>query len=155
MRNNSMGSDAMTTLMMVGASRYQAPAFEIARQLGFRVVAIDRNPNAEAAPLADLFEAIDVKSTSEALALAGRESVSGTFTMQSDVGIRTVGEINERLRLPGIGIACAEACSDKTLMRDALALGGVRQPEYGFATTADQAVGHAKSIGTGDGEGSR
>lgn len=146
---------------MIGASYYQAPAFIVAKKMGLNVIAVDRDPTAYAASIADEFYPIDFLDIDRTVELAIRKNVSGSFTMQSDIGIPTVGAINEALGLVGVTSEIALACSHKTLMRDRLAAAGVSQPRYvavqnpAEAEKAAERIGYPCMIKASDSSGSR
>ena len=48
-------------VLILGAGLMQRPSFEAAKELGFKVLAVDANPNAVCVPFADHFELIDLK----------------------------------------------------------------------------------------------
>ena len=52
----------MKTVLVVGAGRYQRAVIRRARELGLRVVAVDRNPDAPGLRLADVPRVVDFRS---------------------------------------------------------------------------------------------
>ena len=121
---------ATKTLLFVGAGRHQRASIERARELGHRVVAVDRNPEALGLQEADVGEVVDFQDV-EAVAEAGRRhSVDGVLTVSADRAVPVVAAVAERLGLPGIGTATAHLMTNKIAMRRRLAEAGVPQPRF-------------------------
>src|SRR5262249_55540320 len=73
----------MKTVLFVGAGRHQLRAIQRAKELGIRVVAADRNPEAPGLAEADVGEVVGFDVP--ALAELGREnSVAGVLTVAAD-----------------------------------------------------------------------
>jgi formate-dependent phosphoribosylglycinamide formyltransferase (GAR transformylase) len=58
---------------MIGASYYQAPAFEKARALGLRVIGVDRDEQAFAKRIAHEFYPIDILDVPKVVQLAAEK----------------------------------------------------------------------------------
>jgi biotin carboxylase len=121
----------MSTLLFLGAGRHQRRAIARIRELGIRVVAVDRNPLAEA----DVVERLDFSDLDAVVELGRRHGVEGVLTVASERAVPVVAAAAERLGLPSIGSDVARRMTDKLAMREALAGAGVPQP--GFAPAAD------------------
>jgi biotin carboxylase len=117
----------MKTVLFVGAGRHQRRAIARAKELGMRVAAIDRNPDAPGLAEADVAEVVEF---GEAVEAARRIGPDGVLTIASDRAVPLVAEIAEELGLPGIGREAAEAATNKAVMREALATAGVPQPRF-------------------------
>lgn len=117
----------MKTVLFVGAGRHQRRAIARAKELGLRVAAIDRNPDAPGLAEADVAEVVEF---GEAVEAARRIGPDGVLTIASDRAVPLVAEIAEELGLPGIGREAAEAATNKAVMREALATAGVPQPRF-------------------------
>ncbi len=123
----------MTTILILGAGIMQEPGIRIARRRGWRVILADGNPHAVARDKADVFEAIDLKDKNALLAFARaireESGLDGVFTAGTDFS-SSVAWVAEKLRLPGISYATAMRATDKCLMREAFATGGVPSPLF-------------------------
>ena len=62
----------MKSVLFVGAGRHQRRAILRARQLGLRVVAVDRNPDAVGLPHADEAHVVDFAEVEAVIAVARR-----------------------------------------------------------------------------------
>jgi len=117
-------------LLFLGASVTQAPAFRYARQAGHHVIAVDADPDAVAARLADAFEAVDFQDVAEVASVGALYDVQGVLAVGSDRAVHPAACVAEALGLPGIGAYVAELMTDKALMRARLQEAGVRQPAH-------------------------
>src|SRR5215218_7357346 len=115
---------------MVGAGRHQRRAIGRARELGLRVVAVDRNPDAPGLAAADEGEVVDFTDV-EAVTNAGRRHrVDGVLTVSADRAVPVVASVAEALGLPGIGTETAHVMTNKIAMRRLFAERGVSQPAF-------------------------
>jgi formate-dependent phosphoribosylglycinamide formyltransferase (GAR transformylase) len=91
------------TVLFVGAGRHQRRAIRRARELGLRVVAVDRNPEALGLGEADLFEVVDFMDVAAVTEAGRRHLVDGVLTVSADRAVPVVAAVAEALGLPGIG----------------------------------------------------
>ena len=137
----------MKTVLVLGAGRHQRAAILRAKELGFRVAAIDGNPNAVAQEDADLFEQVDFGDVQAAIEAARRIGPDGVLTITSDRAVPAVAAIAEALGLPGIGSDAARVLTHKVDMRRRLAEAGVPQPRFGSAQSLGEALAAAEDVG--------
>jgi len=120
-------------ILILGAGVLQGPALRIAGEMGLEIVAVDADPTAFCAPLADRFEKIDLKDREgiEKLArsLMGNGGLAGVMTAGTDFSA-SVAWVAEKLRLPGINFEAALDASDKERMRKRFKETGVPSPEF-------------------------
>jgi biotin carboxylase len=135
------------TILFVGAGRHQRRAIERARELGARVVAVDRNPEAPGLAVADEAEVVDFSDV-DAVAEAGRRhGVEGVMTVAADRAVPIVAAVAELLGLPGIGSETAHVMTHKVAMRRQLAEHGVPQPRFAAVRTHAEARAAADAVG--------
>ena len=151
----------MKTILFVGAGRNQRRAIARVRELGVRVVAVDRNPDAPGFAEADVGEAVDFADP-EAVAIVGRvHHVDGVMTLAADRAVPVVARVAELLGLPGIGSASAHLATNKIAMRRAFAEQGVPQPryaavrDYASAKAAGETIGFPAVLKPADSAGQR
>ena len=120
----------MKTLLFVGAGRHQRRAILRTRDLGHRVVAVDRNPEAPGLEAADVSETVDFANLDRVAEVGRRHDVDGVLTVAADRAVPVVAAVAEELGLPGIGTDTARRMTHKLEMRDALARAGVPQPPF-------------------------
>lgn len=117
------------TVFMLGAGVMQMPALAIARELGWRVVAADGNPEAPGAGLCDRFVAVDLKDRVGLFAAVRNLGVDAVFTAGTDFSAN-VAWLADRLGLPGHRPEAALAASDKLLMRSRFDAAGLPSPRF-------------------------
>ena len=135
----------MATVLFLGAGRHQRRAIARVRELGFRVVAVDRNP-----PVADadVTERVDFSDVDAVVDLGRRHGVDGVLTVASERAVAVVAAVGERLGLPSIGSDVAHRMTSKWAMRAALASAGVPQPQYAAVRDLGDARDALAEIGT-------
>jgi biotin carboxylase len=134
------------TLLFVGAGRNQRRAIERVRELGVRVVAVDRNPEAPGLALADAAEAVDFSDADAVAEVGRRHGVGGVMTLAADSAVPIVARVAELLDLPGIGSEAAHLATNKIAMRRAFAERGVPQPRFAALRTLAEAHAAARTI---------
>jgi biotin carboxylase len=118
------------TVLFVGAGRHQRRALERVKELGVRVVAVDRNPDAPGLRIADAGQVIDFSSVAAVAEVGRRHGVDGVMTFAADRAVPVVAGAAEALALPGIGSNTAHLMTNKIAMRRQLADTGVPQPRF-------------------------
>jgi biotin carboxylase len=118
------------TVLFVGAGRHQRRAIRRARELGLRVAAVDRNPDALGLAEADVAKVVDYADPAAVLKALGRLKVDGVLTVSADSAVPAVAAIADELGLPGIGVETAHLMTHKVAMRARLADAGVPQPRF-------------------------
>lgn len=129
------------SVLFVGAGRHQRRAIRRARELGLRVVAVDRNADALGLPEADVADVVDFSDVEAVVEVARRHRVDGVLTVSADRAVPVVAAVAEALGLPGIGSETAHLMTNKIAMRRRLAEAGVPQPR--FSAVRDIRAGHA------------
>jgi biotin carboxylase len=135
------------TILIVGGGYGQLPAIRAARELGWRSVVVDRSGAAPGMMLADEAHEIDIIDAASVVSLAQRLRVDGVMTMQSDIGVPTVGAVVDGLGLPGAGELVGRRCSNKIETRRCLAAAGVPQPDFRVVQTIESAERAACELG--------
>ena len=135
------------TVLFVGAGRHQRRAIQRAKELGVRVVAVDRNPDAAGLGEADAAETVDFQDTDAVIDVARQQRVDGVLTISADRAVPVVAAVAEALGLPGIGTETAHVMTNKIAMRRQLAEEGVPQPRFAAARTLHEARAAAETVG--------
>jgi biotin carboxylase len=118
------------TILFVGGGRHQRRAILRAQELGHRVVAVDRNPEAPGLRAADVGELVDFTDVAGVTEVGRRHGVDGVMTVAADRAVPVVAAVAEELGLPGIGRETAHRMTHKLVMRGALAHAAVPQPRF-------------------------
>jgi biotin carboxylase len=135
------------SVLFVGAGRQQRRAIVRARELGLRVVAVDRNPDAPGLAEADVAEVVDFLDLEAVIRVARDARVDGVLTIASDRAVPVVAAVAEALELPGIGTETAHVMTHKVAMRRRLAEHGMRQPRFAAARTLGGARAALRRVG--------
>jgi biotin carboxylase len=118
------------TVLFIGAGRHQRRAILRAKELGLRVLAADRNPDALGLREADRAFVVDFSDVGAVLEAVAEESFDGVLTVSADRAVPAVAAVAEARGLPGIGTAAAHLMTHKVAMRRRLADAGVPQPRF-------------------------
>jgi biotin carboxylase len=127
-------------VLFVGAGRHQRRALQRVKELGVRLVAVDRNPDAPGLEIADVAEVVDFADVEAVGEVGRRHGVDGVMTFAADRAVPIVAGVAEALGLPGIGAETAHLMTNKIAMRRRLADAGVPQPRFA-------AIRHVREVG--------
>ncbi len=137
----------MKTILFVGAGRHQQRAIQRAKELGLRVVAVDRNPDALGLREADIARIVDFSDAGAVLKAVGRLKIDGVLTVSADRAVPVVAAVAEALGLPGIGVETAHLMTHKVAMRRELADAGVPQPRFAALRTLSERYRAVAEVG--------
>lgn len=135
------------TILVIGAGMLQVPAYEVARRLGIRSVAVDRNPSAPGMALADVAHAVDTRDIEGIVRVARSEGVAGVITLCTDAPVVAVAAVAKAIGSRAIEPEAAARATNKGLMRDAFARAGAPIPAYRRVASLDAARAAAQEIG--------
>ena len=136
-------------IVIVSAGAMQVPAIKIAKEMGFTVIATDRNPDAVGFQYCDHKVILDTKDADGhvrfALENAKSLNIKGAFA-GSDCAV-TVSAITNALKLPGIPLDVAKRSNNKALMKERWIRDKVPTAFGQEVTTIDEAKSILKHIG--------
>jgi biotin carboxylase len=135
------------TVLFVGAGRHQRRAILRAKELGLRVAAVDRNPEAPGLREADIAKVVDFSDVGAVLKATARLRIDGVLTVSADRAVPVVAAVAEARGLPGIGTETAHLMTHKVAMRRRLAEGGVAQPRFAAVRTLAETRRAADDVG--------
>jgi biotin carboxylase len=135
------------TVLFVGAGRHQRRAILRAKELGLRVAAVDRNPDALGLVEADIARVVDFSDAPAVLEAVRDISIDGVLTVSADRAVPVVAAVAEALGLPGIGVETAHLMTHKVAMRRRLADAGVPQPRFAALRTVSERRRAADEVG--------
>jgi biotin carboxylase len=135
------------TGLFVGAGRHQRRAILRAKELGLRVAAVDRNPDAPGLKEADVAKVVDFADASAVLKATARLKLDGVMTVSADRAVPVVAAVAEARGLPGIGVETAHLMTNKIAMRARLADAGVPQPRFAALRTISETRRAADEVG--------
>ena len=121
----------MKTVFILGASMLQVPAIKKAKEKGLYVYALDYNPEAVGIEYADEFLEISTIDKEAVYEAALRYKPDYIMTSTSDMPVRTVSWVCEKLgKRADLTYENAMCATDKSLMRDRMRECGVPIPMY-------------------------
>jgi len=132
---------------VLGAAQHQAFTLAAIREMGCRVVAIDRNPLAGARELADVFEAVDVTDVEGAIEVARRHAANAVVPL-SDYGVQTAAAVASALGLPGLPPEVARNATSKARMRQMWEEAGVPSVRFRVVDDFEGAMNAARELGS-------
>ena len=135
------------TVLFVGAGRHQRRAILRAKELGLRVAAVDRNPDAPGLREADVVRVVDFSDAEAVLRATARLRLDGVLTVSADRAVPVVAAVAEARGLPGIGVETAHLMTHKVAMRRRLAEAGVPQPRFAAVRTVSERRRAAEEVG--------
>ncbi len=104
-------------LLVIGAGKYQLPGIIKAKEMGLEVIATDYDPKAIGFNYCDHYYLIDVKNKEENVKIARKHNIDGVVSFESEVTVRTVAYVAEKLNLAGINSQVALNATNKLRMR--------------------------------------
>ncbi|MBO4918304.1 MAG: ATP-grasp domain-containing protein [Bacteroidales bacterium] len=120
----------MKRLMIVGASVLQLPGILKAKEMGLYVGVADYNPKAVGIPFADEYYNASTMDEDAVLRAAEEFKPDGIMTLATDMPMRGVAKVSEKLGLHSISYETAVKATDKYEMIKAFKEHGVPSPWY-------------------------
>lgn len=136
----------MKKIMILGAGVYQFPLVKYASE-HYRVVLIAPEVTDKFHKLVEKVYLLDLRKKEEILEIAKREEIDGIITDQTDIPVRTVAYVAEKLGLPGNNYETACLFTDKNLMRKKLVDLGLPVIPFETVSDLDYAIASANRIG--------
>lgn len=130
----------MKTLWIVSGGLEAVPGIQHAREMGFKTVVSDGNPDAPGFKYSD-YQIVANTYDSEVTVKAALQfssqvgPIDGVISVASDVPM-TVVKVAEALNLPGISVQTAQLSSDKFLMKKHFAAHGIPIPWFAIVGSA-------------------
>lgn len=126
-------------VLVIAASYWQIPLIETVQRLGFKAVAIDRDPDALGAKIADKFVPVDITDADSATNLAKMMNVAGVVSDQTDLSVPTLAKITTALELPGPSMEVAYNTTNKARMRELAKIAGLKNPKFRVCQSVEEA----------------
>ena len=115
--------------------------------MGHTVVAVDRDPNAVGFQWADKRAILDIKDREGCLRLAQSERIDAVLSVCTDFAVKTVAFVASSMGLPGLSNEAARACTNKALMRQALARENVGPVSFVRVKSLAEAIAAISEVG--------
>lgn len=139
--------DEGKSILILGAGIYQVPLIREVQRRGMRAVVASIPGNYPGFALADRIYYTDTTDREAILRIARAERVRAVVTTGTDVAVASIGYVCRRLGLPGISEQAARLLTDKALMKEAFAAGGVTTAEFRRVTCYEEALAAAEELG--------
>ncbi len=118
------------SLLVYGAGWNQIPIIEASRRRGLRVVAIDRDPKAPGASLADRFHCISLRDHDAIVRATAHEDLDGIVARITDAaGLESAHRLARSRGLPTACPALVDAATSKLALAEICRGAGLRTPE--------------------------
>ena len=130
----------MDNFMVLGAGTLQIPLIKKVNELGYSSVVVSPDPNEPGFEFAAIKVYADVADEEKVFKYAKEYNITGIITDQTDIAVRSVAYVAEKLNLPGIGHKTAHLFTDKYLMRERCKELGIKTLEYELTTSLEEAL---------------
>lgn len=134
-------------IMIIGAGDFQVPLIEYAAEI-CDVIIVAPVVDDYLRKLASAVYISDVRDQEKILEIAENEKIDGVITDQTDIPVRTVAYVAEKMGLPGIGYEESKLYTDKARMSEKLEELGIRSIPSAQARTAEEAREFMDRIGS-------
>ncbi len=115
--------------------------------MGFTTIVVSPVKSEIGHRIADISEIYDVKDEEGLLACALKHQISGIITDQTDIAVRTVAYVAEKMGLPGIGYETACLFTDKYRMREKCKELGIPTLKYKMCHSLEEALEFFEELG--------
>lgn len=115
---NTINDNSKQKILVIGASILQIPIIQKAKEMGLWVMVVDINPKAEGIQYADEYFNASTIDTEAIFKIAKETNPNGIVTLATDMPMRSIASVTERLSLPGISLQTAINATDKGNMRN-------------------------------------
>ena len=105
---------------MLGGGFLQNFVIQKAKQMGYRVLVLDADPNAMGFRNADEHAVINIVDEEACLKYAQKHQVDGVLAAATDFSVLTMSRIAEEMHLPGINYKAAKRIKNKAAVRKCL-----------------------------------
>jgi len=135
------------TVLFLGASVSQLAAITQARASGWRVIAVDADPQAVGFASADVAETVDFTELDRVVEVGLRNRIDAVVAISTARAVPIAAAVADRLGLPGIGIETALVMTDKAAMRTRLLEHGIPQPAFSILDGAVDPPWELEAVG--------
>lgn len=132
--------------MIIGASVLQLPAILKAKEMGLHVAVVDFNPQAIGIPFADKYYNASTMDEDAVLAAAEDYQPDGIMTLATDMPMRGVSKVSDKLHLHSINYQTAVKATDKYDMIKAFKEYSVSSPWYFVVDTLEELKAHENDV---------
>lgn len=135
-------------ILIIGAGLLQIPAIVKAKELGLNVAALDMSPIAPGKKFADNFYEVSTNDIKGVINAALDFRPDGVMTLATDMPMKSVAAVSERLHLNSISSEVAEKATDKIKMIQCFQSNNVPHPWFSVISTLKELQFLANKKGT-------
>ncbi len=128
----------MKSIMILGASIFQLPAIEKAKEMGLRTVVVDMDKEAIGFKEADVALEISTIDIPKVVEAAKKYNVDGIITLATDMPVRAIAAVAKEMNINGVDEATALRATNKAFMRECLKENNVPIPIFYRASTKEE-----------------
>lgn len=136
----------LKSVLILGAGHFQLPIIRAAKNMGIKVIAVDRNPSAVGSKIADLFYPVDITDVNGCLKIAQKHKISGILPT-GDISLRAAAEVAKSMQLPGLTPEIAAVVVDKSALWHKFQEHHLPYPKSKLISNVEQLTSAAKEIG--------
>lgn len=129
----------MKKLMVLGAGISQLPLIRTAKRMGLFVIVLSSPGNYPGFAWADQVYYEDTTNIDKVVDICRKEGISGICTTGTDVAVKAIGNVVDKLGLCGISYAAAHLSSNKWSMKQAFIDHGVRTAKFMKISSLEEA----------------
>lgn len=137
----------MKKVIILGAGIYQVPLIKKAKEIGYYTIVCSIPGNYPGFQYADKVYYENTTDKEKILNIAIKENIAGILTTGTDVAVKTIGYVCEKLNLIGISEISANWTTDKYLMKKQFCAQNVRTAEFYKVINITQAHDSAIKLG--------
>jgi biotin carboxylase len=134
------------TLLLLGAGLEQCLALQEAKDLGYRVIAVDGNEEAPGLALADMGVTADITNPEAMIAIAKEHAVDGVFCHAVEIPGVTA-RVAQALNIPGLNPEIADRATNKAQRMQRFKEMGVPCAAFRFVASEKDLLAAARDLG--------
>ncbi len=134
-------------IMVLGAGALQVPLINKVKEKGYNPVVVSLNRDEPGMKISNDTIIADFVEEEKMLQYARQYEIAGIVTDQTDLPVRTVAYVSEKMNLPGIGYEVACLFTDKFKMREMCKEIGVNTLSYELVDSLDAAKSFFINLG--------
>ena len=138
---------AEKNILVLGAGALQVPLIKRVKEKGYNPVVVSLNCDEPGMKMAKDSIVADFVDEELMLQYARQYNIVGVVTDQTDLPVRTIAYVSEKMNLPGIDYYTACLFTDKYKMREKCREIGVKTLEYELADNIYSAISFFKNLG--------
>ena len=127
-------------ILVFGANTLQLPLINKINGLGYNSIVVTLVPREPGTKIAKTVILEDFCNEKLMVEIAQKYNVIGVVTDQTDIPIRSIAYVCEKLGLPGISYITARLFTDKYLMREKCKQLGIKTLKYSLINTLEDAL---------------